>query len=79
MIGTSFQPVPLVVQRGAVVNFQNTSGIGHTVTFDAPISPGVDDIPLHTSGTNSRTFTQAGRWLFHCTQHGGMTGEITVN
>jgi plastocyanin len=79
MLASSFTPIPVTVNRGATVTFQNTSGIGHTVLFDAPRSPGVDDIGLHSAGTNTRDFTQAGRFPFHCDRHAGMTGEIVVN
>ena len=79
MLASSFTPVPLTVNRGATVSFQNSSGIGHTVIFDAPISPNVANIGLHSSGTNTRDFTQSGRFPFHCDQHGGMNGEIVVN
>ena len=79
MLASSFSPVPLTVTRGATVTFQNNSGIGHTVNFDGTKSPGVDDIGLHSNGNNARIFSQAGKFAFHCTQHGGMTGEIVVN
>jgi plastocyanin len=79
MVASAFTPVPVTVARGATVTFQNNSGIGHDVIFDVPRSPGVEDIGLHSSGTNSRQFTQVGRFPFHCNQHGGMTGEIVVN
>jgi plastocyanin len=79
MLASSFTPVPVTVNRGQTVIFTNNSGVSHNVLFDPPRSPGVDDIPLHTSGSNSRSFTQAGRFPFHCSQHGGMTGEVVVN
>ena len=78
MLASSFIPVPLTVTSGATVPFQNTSGILHTVDFDSPFSPGVTDIPAHSSGTNNRVFSQAGRFPFHCSLHAGMTGEIIV-
>ncbi len=79
MLGNSFTPVPLTVTRGASVGFQNTSGIIHTVDFDAPVSTGVTNIPSHSSGTTTRVFSQAGRFAFHCSLHAGMVGEIVVN
>jgi plastocyanin len=79
MLAADFTPVPLTVPAGSTVQFQNNSGVSHTVTFDAPRSPGVEDVPLHSSGTNSRVFSQAGTFPFHCTQHGAMTGRIVVN
>lgn len=79
MLATTFSPNTVTVSAGSTVSFTNNSGIFHDVTFDAPRSPGVNDIGLHASGTNSRTFTTAGRFPFHCNQHGGMTGEVVVN
>lgn len=79
MLSGSYSPRSLTVSAGTAVTFTNDSGINHTVTFDAPRATGVTDIGLHSSGSNQRTFGQAGRFPFHCTQHGAMTGEIVVN
>ena len=79
MLTDTYSPSTVTVSAGSQVPFTNGSGIIHTVTFNNPRSPGVVDIPLHSSGTNSRTFTTIGRFPFHCTQHSGMTGEIVVN
>jgi plastocyanin len=78
MLASAYNPTTLTVNKNSIVAFINNSGAGHTVTFDDR-PDGVTDIPLHTSGTNNRTFTQVGKFKFHCTQHGGMSGEITVN
>lgn len=79
MLSAAYSPTSVTVPVGTEVPFTNGSGILHTVTFDNPRSPGVTDIPLHSSGTNTRTFTALGRFPFHCTQHAGMEGEIVVN
>ena len=76
LLSVRFQPVSITVLRGHNVGFINDSGIPHTVTFDRPLL--VDDIALHTTGTNIRIFNTVGRFPFHCTQHAGMTGEIIV-
>lgn len=78
MLSSSYNPATLTVNRNAVVPFVNNSGAGHTVTWDNRPA-GVTDIPLHSSGTNNRTFTTIGRFTFHCTQHDRMTGEVVVN
>lgn len=75
---SQYSPRSITVNVGATVPFINDSGIGHTVNFDSPRPPLVEDIGLHTSGTNNRTFSQAGTFNFHCTQHVGMTGSIVV-
>ncbi len=79
MLSASFTPTSLTVARGGSVNFVNESGVQHTVVFTAPRPAGVDDIGLHLSGTNTRTFGTAGRFPFRCTVHAGMDGEINVN
>ena len=78
MLVTSYDPASLSVAKGATVNFVNNSGVSHTVTFDGTRPQGVNDVPLNSSGTYGRTFNDAGRFAFHCTQHVGMTGEIVV-
>ena len=77
-LSASFEPGSLTIAKGTTVNFVNNSGISHTVNFDGTRPPGVTDIPLNSSGTFARTFNDAGRYAFHCTQHAGMTGEVVV-
>jgi len=79
MLSASFTPVSLTVSRNATVQFVNNSAVTHDVRFDGTRSPGVDDIELHSSGTRDRIFNTMGRFLFHCSQHNGMNGEIVVN
>lgn len=78
MLSSTYSPKTLTVSVGTTVPFINDSGIGHTVNFDGTRPVGVDDIPLPASGRNERKFTNAGTFNFHCTQHVGMTGTITV-
>jgi len=79
MRDASFDPSELSVTRGAIVTFENNSGVIHDVHFDAPVSPGVTDIGTINSGvTTTRTFGTAGNWNFHCNLHGGMVGRIVV-
>ena len=48
--------------------------VSHSVTFDDGITS-----PTQSQGTYSRTFTVAGTYNFHCSQHGtAMSGTITV-
>lgn len=78
-LASTYTPTSLIVSKGATVNFVNNSGISHTVNFDGTRPAGVADIPLNSSGTFARTFSETGHFGFHCTQHVGMTGEIVVN
>lgn len=73
---SSFDPTSLTVTRGSSVNFSNTSGIEHNVTFAS--GSGIQSIGNHTSGTNTRVFSTAGNFPFQCTLHAGMNGQIVV-
>ena len=75
----SFEPTSLTVAKGTVVKFDNSSTVDHNVIFDAPTSPGVDDIGAFAYGTSTtRTFGTAGTFNFHCTIHAGMSGKVIV-
>lgn len=73
----SFSPSVLTVTTGSTVTFSNNSGVAHNVVFDAS-APAGGDIGAISSGTQSRTFSTAGSYPFHCTIHAGMTGSVTV-
>jgi plastocyanin len=49
------------------------------VTFDGTRATGVNDVPLNSTGDFPRLFNDVGTFKFHCTQHAGMTGQVTVN
>jgi plastocyanin len=79
MLASQFSPTTLSVSKGAVVGFNNTSGVDHNVVFDTPAPAGTPvDVGLISSGTVNRTFDASGEFPFHCTIHNGMTGKITV-
>ena len=72
----TFDPVAVTVKAGQTVTWKNSSGIGHTVTFDS--GPSFDK-QLPDGSSVSRTFTTAGTYNYHCTVHGqSMHGTITV-
>lgn len=73
----SFSPATLTVARGSTVTFSNNSGVAHDVVFDAASPPG-GDIGVISAGSQTRTFTTAGLYSFHCTIHAGMSGSVTV-
>jgi plastocyanin len=73
----SFAPSNLTVAKGASVAFANSSGVTHNVVFDGAAPTG-GDIGVISSGTQTRTFPQAGTYPFHCMIHEGMVGAITV-
>jgi len=73
----SFTPTSLTVTAGSTVSFTNNSGVAHNVVFDAN-APAGGDIGVISTGTQTRTFTTAGTYPFHCAIHEGMTGMVTV-
>jgi plastocyanin len=76
----SFTPNALTVPKGTQVTWDWGAGptSAHNVTFAATTgAPG--NIGNMTSGSASRTFNTAGTFNFQCTNHAGMTGQVTVN
>jgi len=74
MRNDSFSPRSLTVPLGATVNWENRDGDDH----DATANDGSFQTPLFSTGTRSIAFNTAGSFPYFCTQHGGMTGTITV-
>jgi plastocyanin len=76
MTGNAFAPPDIQVSPGATVTFTNQDGIAHNVIFTSSSITGVSDF---TSGSKTVTApATAGTYPFHCTNHGGMNGSITV-
>ena len=69
MTATAFTPAALTI-------WTNPSGVLHNVTFSTNGSPA--NIPDHTSGSNARTFANAGSYAYSCTNHENMNGTIVV-
>jgi plastocyanin len=74
----SFTPNSLTVPLNTTVTWawQGTTA-AHNVTF-APATGAPTNIPDRTSGSASKTFGTAGTFSYQCTNHGGMTGTVTV-
>lgn len=72
----SFTPDAITVPQGTTVTWQwqGTTSL-HNVTFGAG---GPTNIPNMTTGSAQRTFNTAGTITYQCTNHGGMTGSVTV-
>ncbi len=71
-------PPSTSTRLGDTVSWDNTSGVGHTVTSDAPFSLWSFSLPNGASGT--RAFKQAGSFPYFCQIHGAslMHGSIHV-
>jgi plastocyanin len=85
MSGDAFVPTTASAAVGAVVSWVNGSGTTHNVIFDNPGAAGPaaagqssGNIGDFSSGTQSRIFSTAGTYPFHCTIHAGMNGTLTV-
>jgi plastocyanin len=75
MPGTSFEPNAVTIAQGGTISFVFTA-LGHDVIFGA--GSGVQDIPVTTGQTVSRTFNTKGTFGMNCTVHPGMSGTVTV-
>ena len=71
-----FSPDKLTVAKGTTVTFTNNSGVTHNVLFDTNAPTG-GDITSIASGSQTRTFANAGTSTFHCSIH-GESGQIVV-
>ena len=71
----SFNPVRIQIPVGTTLTWQNNGAVIHTATAqDGSWNTG--DIPGGQSA--SVTFDKAGTWLYNCTPHPWMLGEIAV-
>lgn len=77
MPGNSFIPFEVFIGVGEPVYFEFPQ-VAHNVIFAATAGAPAD-IQQMRNATVARTFTTAGRFLYDCTLHPGMTGAVTVN
>ena len=85
----SFKPEKLSVKVGTKVTWKAGDGIGHTVTTGtftlgsdglrtAENPDGLIDKPLRAGTDVTYTFTKPGKYVYYCSIHQGMAGEIDV-
>lgn len=85
----SFVPETLSVKVGTTVTWTDLDQIGHTVTtgtftlgsdgLRTEENPdGTLDMPLSKGKDVTYTFTKAGKYVYYCSIHKGMAGEIDV-
>lgn len=75
----TFTPPSITVPLNTTVTWEwSTTTFAHNVTFDA-VAGAPANIPDRTAvGSVARTFNSAGTFPYLCTNHGGMTGTVTV-
>ncbi len=71
----SFAPASATVTHGQSVCWQNNGSNNHTVTADLG---NAFDGDLSAGTTFLRVFPTAGTFAYHCRNHSGMVGSITV-
>lgn len=78
--GFLFQPDAIEVPAGTLVTWENSDRILHTATAGEPDVPsGLFDGQMQGAGSSfSYSFETPGRFLFFCTRHLHMRGEVLV-
>lgn len=85
----SFAPMTLTVKAGTTVTWTDTDSIAHTVTTGTFVlgsdglrtsehPDGLINMPLSRGKNVSFTFTKPGKYVYYCSIHKGMSGEIVV-
>lgn len=72
----AFNPTAVTVKTGDVIQWSNTGGVPHNVTFDT--QPALSSGTLQQGGKWQVQFSVAGTYKYHCTFHPGMNGQVTV-
>ena len=76
IIDFAFQPSSLTVKVGQEVTWTNSGAVAHTVTAD---SGGFDSGQLQPGAQYKHTFSSAGTYTYHCSNHPGqMTATVIV-
>ncbi|MBJ7610145.1 MAG: cupredoxin domain-containing protein [Candidatus Dormibacteraeota bacterium] len=71
-----FNPGTTTVKSGDVIQWTNTGGVPHNVTFDSYQT--LTSQTMQQGDLWQVKFTTAGTYAYHCTFHPGMDGQITV-
>lgn len=80
----TFSPALLTISASTSVCWQNTGTISHTMTAtsSSPLDSSwiVDsvNVQLNPGSLYFRSFGKVGNYLYHCSLHPGMTGEVDV-
>lgn len=85
----SFVPATLTVKAGSTVTWTDTDSISHTVTTGTFVlgsdglrssehPDGLINMPLSGGKNVTFTFTKPGKYVYYCSIHKGMNGEVIV-
>jgi plastocyanin len=75
-VSVSAFPATTSAPLGDFVQWNNESGVGHTVTGNSPLNLWNKNLPI--GGSAKRLFTAAGTFPYHCNVHSFMKGAIVV-
>ena len=76
ILNFEFNPTQLIVRVGSTVTWTNNDKVIHTVTSD--VGSEMNSGPIKPGSTYSHVFDSAGTFIYHCTIHPNMIGNITV-
>lgn len=71
----AYTPQDITVAKGTTVVWVNHDSMTHTVAAD---TPHFESPPLETDDKFTKTFNEPGVFTYVCTQHGRMSGTVTV-
>ncbi|PYO97136.1 MAG: hypothetical protein DMD60_08030 [Gemmatimonadetes bacterium] len=73
-----FSPQNAAIKTGGTVTWTWGGAAAHNVTYTGGPTPHPADGPNQITGMFSSTITAVGTYDYHCTNHAGMSGTITV-
>jgi len=77
----AYTPSHIEVALGTAVTWTNQDNVPHGVIISPGVIATVDTWqsgPLYPGESFSYTFTSRGTFVYHCSEHPGMTGTVTV-
>ena len=76
MPGNSFTPFTTTIRQSGTVSFRFPATVHNVIFRSKPGTPA--DILPESNATITRTFNTLGTFMYDCTLHNGMSGEVVV-